>query len=475
MTDINVWVQQEVQGSNFGDKRLNNRFANLLNAFSITPNNSIPGTCKSWGETIAAYRFFNNTNVTQEKILASHIEATMERIREQEVVLIPQDTTEINFSDRQKIDGMGYLGKESSQGFYLHPGIAITPEGLHLGIVDFQTWTRTELGKSKDSNYKPIEAKESYCWIKGYEAANKIALASPNTTVVSIADREGDIYELLTQIPSESNKAYFLIRSTRNRKTCGTTTDCQEKLHDLVKKEKPISTLEFKLPAGKIYSRSIIKERGARSPRTVIQEIRIATTNLSVPYRKDKNLSSVPITIIHCVELNPPSEDEKLEWFLLTSYPVNDAESAKMIIDWYLHRWQIETFFKTLKTGCTIEDLQFENLKATSNCIALYSIVSWRILYLTMLGRICPDIKCDAVFETLEWQSVYSIVHKKKASPQNIPTLNQMIIMIATLGGFLNRKSDGYPGPKVMWIGLQRMKDFTLAWQTLKEISEKPT
>jgi hypothetical protein len=91
-------------------------------------------------------------------------------------------------------------------------------------------------------------------------------------------------------------------------------------------------------------------------------------------------------------------------------------------------------------------------------------IVAWRVLYLTTLGRVCPDIRCDNVFEDEEWQSVYVIATKKP--PKKIPKLNEIILMVAKLGGFLGRKSDGESGPKVMWIGIQKMRGFTLAWET---------
>ncbi len=114
---------------------------------------------------------------------------------------------------------MGYLGHEKSHGFYLHPNLAITPDRLCLGIISFETWTRKELGIRHKRKNKPIEEKETYRWLKGYEAANKIALAAPDTLVVSISDREGDIYEILEKMPSETNKAFWLIRSQMNRKT----------------------------------------------------------------------------------------------------------------------------------------------------------------------------------------------------------------------------------------------------------------
>ncbi|MCX6011872.1 MAG: IS4 family transposase [Chloroflexi bacterium] len=466
MQEIN-WVIEETKTAHFSDERLKKRYINLLDGFTRSPDKSIPGTCKTWKETIAAYRFFNHEDITPREILTPHYEATLKRIKKEKVVLIPQDTTEIDFTGRKELEGMGYLGDERSQGFYLHPSLAITPEKLCLGLIDVQVWQREEFGSRAQRKDKPIKKKESYRWLKGYDAANRIALDAPDTTVVSISDREGDIYEVLAKMPSEENKAYWLIRSGVNRKTL---EGDNLKLQEAVKISSSIGEIEFELPAGRVYNRDKSK-RVQRKKRSVRQEVRVCTVKLCPPRRKDGELSAISINVIHCIEIDPPNEEDKIEWFLLTSLPVNNAEAAIDIVSWYLCRWQIEIFFKLLKSGCTVEKLQFESFKATSNCIALYMIVAWRILYLTTLGRVCPDIECSCVFELDEWQSVYAIA-TKKAPPKKPPKLNEIIIMLAKLGGFLGRKGDGFPGPKVMWIGIQRMKDFTLGWGAFRTMRE---
>jgi len=463
----NNWVIEETREARFTDGRLKKRYINLLDIFTKSPDKSIPGACKTWKETLAAYRFFNHGGITPKEILEPHYSATVERVKKEKVVLIPQDTTEIDFSGRKTLD-VGYLKDENSRGFYIHPSLAITPDKLCLGLVDVQIWQREELGTRADRKDKPIEEKESYRWLEGYEVANRIALDASDTVVVSISDREGDIYEVLEKTPSEENKAYWLIRSSLNRKTL---EEGNLKLRETVKLGLPIGEIEFELPSGKTYNRDKSK-RVKRKKRSVRQEIKVCTVKLCPPPRKGKKLSPVSINVIHCIEIDPPSEEDKIEWFLLTSLPIGNVETAITIVNWYLCRWQIEIFFKILKSGCTIEKLQFESFKAISNCIALYMIVAWRILYLTTIGRVCPDIRCDCVFEIEEWQSVYAIV-AKKSPPKKPPKLNEIILMIAKLGGFLGRKWDGEPGPKVMWIGVQRMRDFTLAWDTFGPTKSK--
>lgn len=303
MQDGLNWIIEETQSANFGDKRLNKRYGHLLNSFASAPNKSIPGAFKSWKETIAAYRFFNNENVTSNEIISPHREATLERIKKEKVVLIPQDTTEIDFSGRKSISGMGYLGSEYSQGFYLHPSLAVTPERSCLGIVDMQVWTRKKLGLRKDRGKKPVEEKESYCWMKGYEAANAIATIAPDTAIISIADREGDIYELLDKTPSRSNKAYWLVRCQHNRRLLDENGKKFElHLREVVQASNPIGEVEFKLPKGKTYNREKFK-RHAREDRTVRQEIRVSTVNIRPPKSKRTKSAPATINVVHCREI----------------------------------------------------------------------------------------------------------------------------------------------------------------------------
>lgn len=469
MDDLRSWIVEETKSANFGDKRLNKRYGNLLNSFVKAPNKSIPASCKGWNETLAAYRFFNHENVNESAILAPHQEATLERIREEKVILIPQDTTQIDFTGRQ-LSGMGYLSKESMQGFFLHPCIAVTPERCCLGVVDVQTWTRDTLDSKEKRKNKPIEEKESYRWIKGYQAANEVASAAPNTTIISISDREGDIYEALEKVPSEENKAFWLIRCNQDRLVFNEeTSEFNLRLKTKVGSEQPLGQIEFQVPATIANSNS--SRRYARGERLVKQEIRACTVFLRPTQRKGKKLKSIAINIVYCKEIEPPKNEPPIEWYLLTSYPLKDAEEAMEIVNWYLCRWVIETFFKVLKSGCKIEELQFETIKGMVNCVALYMIIAWRILYITMLGRNSPDIDCNIVFDESEWQAVYSVV-KKKRPPKDPPKLGEMILMVAKLGGFLGRKSDGDPGSQVMWIGLQRMRDFTIAWEAFHNLQE---
>ena len=174
------------------------------------------------------------------------------------------------------------------------------------------------------------------------------------------------------------------------------------------------------------------------------------------------------MTGILCIENNPPAGASAIEWLLLTDLSASNFEEACEKINWYTCRWQIEIFFKVLKSGCTIGKLQLTD-KNFSACLSFYIIIAWRILYVVVLGRHCPDMSCENVFSPEEWQTVYVVAYRQKP-PTQPPRLNEMIRLVASLGGYLNRKSDPNPGVKTMWIGLRNMQEHIRAKEAFEAV-----
>jgi len=231
-----------------------------------------------------------------------------------------------------------------------------------------------------------------------------------------------------------------------------------DRLLESVEKTKTLGEIEFDLPPG----------RGRKS-RHAVQSLRSCRVTLKGVYRKGGRLQDVDVTVILAREENPPEGEKAIEWFLLTNMEVGTFEEVAARIGWYLCRWQIEVFFKVLKSGCKVEKLQLEKLERLEPALAFYMIIAWRVLYLTVLGKTCPDMPCDVVFDTEEWQAVYIVAHKKMP-PEQPPSLNEMVRTVATFGGFLNRKGDGEPGAQTVWTGLQRTRDFVMAIEALNSL-----
>lgn len=466
------WVIEELAGLSLGDERLNKRAKRIVSQLSHNPTDSIPVACRGAAETKAAYRFFDNEQVSAEKIQETHFGSMLERIEKEPVVLIPQDTTVLNFTNQIERNDAGPTTRDGTKGMFLHCAIAITPEKVCLGVVSSKQWYRTELQKltQKEKTYKnrstSIDTKESFRWFENYRLAHEIALKTPDTTIVSIADREGDIYSIY----EDANKiftrggtgAHYLIRAKNDRRTCNEKGKRgTDKVKSLLKKEKVLGQITVE-----------ISEAKGRKKRIAKLDIYTKKVHIALPdqIRKSKNYQPVEITAILCTE-ESKSEEEAIEWLLITDLPVLSFEQACEKIQWYTCRWQIEIFFKILKSGCKIEKIQLTD-KNFRICLSFYLIIAWRILYVVMMGRYCPDISCECVFSKEEWHTTYIVLYRKKP-PEIPPTLNEMTRMVAALGGYLNRKSGPEPGVKTMWIGFRNMQEHIKAKEAFESVYGK--
>jgi hypothetical protein len=466
------WTERETVACDFNDLRLLQRMQLILARLAENPTASLKAAFRGWAEVMAAYRFCNNKRTSVETVIGPHREATLLRVREHARVLHVQDTSELDYTPKKKLKGTGPLSETSRQGFFAHNQLVITPERLVLGVwqTDIDARDENEHGKAAERKQKPIEEKESHRWLKGYRAACDLAERS-GSQVISCADREADIYEIFQEhlqgVESGKIVADFLIRSNQNR-LCMREADEEVfgKLHAKAASSPLLGTLAVEVKAKEQYKKvkGGSRKKVSRSGRTATLEIRATTVTLRPPQRKDSKLREVKMQVVIAAEKAPPSGEEPIVWILLTSLPVPDFAAALEIIELYRVRWEIEVFHRVLKTGCKVEQLQLKNDEATKVAVALYMVVAWRVLYVMRLGRECPNLPCDAVFEPDEWQSLWVICHGPE-SLRTTPTLGEFVLKVAEFGGFLARKADGQPGPQALWQGLTRLRDFTLAWQ----------
>lgn len=450
------WAAEELRGVDLGDGRLNRRAIDVLGRLADKPPLSIPDACEGWSETKAAYRFFGNGKVSPERILAPHTQATLERARGEGVVLCVGDTTELSFTGKNDIGGLGPLTYEAERGMYLHPLLAVSPGRVPLGLLNALMWSRDPegYGRSAEQARAPIDEKESSRWLENYRHVSELQRSSAETEFVFLADREADIYEIFAE-SREEGRAPFVIRSNSDRRLAG-----GGKLRETVAATPALGTLAFDLPA-----RPARRGKPARKARRVFQKVHLARVRLKPPDGKAA-LGEVELTVVLVRETHPPQGEEPVVWYLLTPIPVETLDQAQILIEWYLCRWQIEVFFRILKSGCKVERLQLEAIDRLENALAIFLIVAWRVLLLTMVGRNCPDLPCDAVFTTEEWRTVYILKYEKP--PKKPPPLQQMVRLVSTFGGFLNRKRDGEPGPKALWTGLQHLRVSVIAIEAVR-------
>lgn len=457
------WAEKEFDTVDFGDKRLNDRAVMLALRLGENSTESIPSACYGWYEARSAYRFFENEKVTSEKVLSPHIKETHKRMASEKRVLLLQDTTELDYSNHKKKTGIGYLNSKKHKGLLEHPLYAITEDRLPLGLVKMAWWTRESLGQEIRHEERPIEEKETFRWLEHYREGNRLARAMPGTHFVVIGDRESDIYELLMEAAEAKQTggpvADLLVRSSHDR-LVKTKEGKKGKLREVVSKSPVLGNVEFEL-----------QSRKGEAARWVKQEVRAMQLTIRVTQRRGHrgNIKPFVINVIHMKEIKPPADVKPVEWFLLTTVDVgNDFQKICSVIKWYLARWEIELYFKTLKSGCTVEEIQLQEEQRFLSCLALYHVIAWQIMFLVTIGRVHPTLCCTEFLTEDEWHAAYVLIKKKK--PGKPPTIEEAIILIARVGGYLARKSDGPPGLKNIWRGLARLHQFSKYNQIVSEV-----
>lgn len=448
------WAEEEFYGIDLGDKRLNTRLLSVSRDLYARPQANIPQACQTRAKTKAAYRFFSNKQATMESILNPHFEATAERMEKEKVILAVQDTTSLNYSSHPMTEGLGLIGSSENGpiGLILHSTMSFNGEGTPLGLLDSQCWVRDagDFGKKQQRHQKAIEEKESYKWLRSYKEASKAQKLCPDTMVVSVGDRESDIYELFHLAKDTPSGAKILVRASHDR----TLTD-NKRLWGKVSNGPVQGIQELELP----------RRRGKPS-KIVRLEVRSAAITLKPPKRK-RNLSALSLWAVYAKEEGSIEKGDGIEWMLLTDIPVNSFDDALEKLTWYTLRWGIEVYFKTLKSGCKIEQRQLGSAESIKSCLAIDLVVAWRIYHLAKLGRETPDVPCTVYFEEEEWKALTAFVTEDPIIPEDVPSLRDIMRTVSTLGGFLCRNSDGEPGTKSLWLGLQRLDDITATWRVV--------
>jgi hypothetical protein len=283
----------------------------------------------------------------------------------------------------------------------------------------------------------------------------------PQTQIVNVADREADLYDIFLETQSEpgTESADFVIRSKEDRCTNERVPPSEHGTRYAVYRK---ARDEVRASPVRVRQTITLPQTPKRQARQAELEIRARPVTLRHPKHRP-DLADVDCSMVYVQEIDGPGDGTDVEWWLITSLPVDSVEDIERVINYYKARWTIEIYFRVLKTGCKVEDIQLETTDRLKTCLAFYRIIAWRVLCLTHLNRECPTLPCTAVFAECEWQSVWRVTTQQEL-PDHPPPLSEFVRLLASLGGYNNRRTEAPPGPQPIWIGIQRMADFTLAW-----------
>lgn len=438
MATTEEWARQQWQGVELGDKRRNARAVKTGTQMAAHPAASIPQQFPNWPDLKATYRLLHAPGVTHETLSRPHWLAVRQAAETSHgPVLFIKDDSSLDFSQRQAT-GLGRISN-ISQGLILHSCLAVVPgtPPQILGLAHQKVWARTgppHKGRETMAEQYHRKGKETENW---FGCLEQIGTVPHGACWVSVSDRGSDIFDYLRRATEQGWQCLY--RMAHNRKIVKEDGD-YGRLRDWLQTVPPAAeeTLE-------------LRTRGDRAARQVVLSLawghtRIAPTTVSYQERRH---APVDVWVLHAYEDAPPAGEPPVEWWLLSTLPIENAQQAHERMQWYRQRWLIEEYHKALKTGCGIEASQLKEGQAIMGLLGFLSIIAVRLLQLRDWARNEPEMLASRV---VDHQLLTFLCQLRKKDAVQM-TVYQFWREVAKLGGFIGRKSDGEPGWQTLWRG----------------------
>lgn len=447
-----LWTERLGRGR-FGDQRLATRVRILVAAIVAHAEASLPQIFPCLRELKAASACFSNPRVSPAAILSTDRPGCLAALAAGETVLMVQDTTALTWA-HPATAGLGRVSRYRHQrGMLAHTALAVRPDGVALGSVAQALWERdpAQTGQRYQRRQRATAAKESQRW-QETELASLVDIP-PTVHAITVADREADIFALFAA-PRPAH-ADLLIRAAHDRVV--TVDDERRHLWAAVEAAPVLGCHPVAVQRA--------QDRDAREAYCRLRVCRVQLQPPQQPAPGTPQQAPLALTALLLQEVGAPPHTVPLCWLLLTTLPVPDLVAAGQCVQYYTLRWLVERYHFVLKTGCGVEQLQLQHADRLERAVAVYCLVAWRVLGLTYQGRETPAAPCDTVLQPAEWETL-TCLHDQTPTPRPTPpSLGEAVQWIAQLGGFLARRGDGEPGPRTVWRGYTRLREYVVARQ----------
>jgi transposase Tn5 family protein len=426
------------------------------------PEEAFSKACGEAGRQ-AAHRIFEHPSSTVSGLLHGHVEQTAVRCQGHALVLAVQDSTEFEYTSHKAAQDLGPLGRGLTRGLMGHSVLAVTPEGLPLGVLHLQLWARdpSQKGQKHDRRKKNTWEKESQKWIEGLAGAE--AALPTEQAVLLVADREADVFAYLAA-PRRPNTD-LLIRACRAR----TVTVARPSEEGGVLRG---SLLAVAVSAPGVGQMRVTVPRKPGQPECeVTLEVRATAAQVQPPRHRKAGEPNTPqgVSVVCATEVGFPVGEKPIQWILITTGSVTTGEEACRIVRYYARRWVIERWHYTLKSGCQVEKLQFDDATSLKHGLAVYAVVAWHLLWMTHVARTDPAQPATVVVDALEHEVL------EAASRRSLPTVRDVVRAIAKLGGCAGSPSMGEPGVKSLWLGWRRLDGMVEGYRLARRPYIAPT
>lgn len=448
------WAEQQFAGAKLTDIRRVARVQQIAEAMAVHPGRSIPKLCGSPYAVKATYNLFKHEDATPDNIQAGHRALVREGMQQPGVSLLLEDTTELSWSGKQAIAGLGPIGNSAAglQGFFVHTVLSVrwldAPQDNSkrrpvevLGLRDQQYYVRTSCRRPRESSQERLKRdRESQVWS---QASQRVGRAPAGVRWIRVADREADIYEYLASCQALGHS--FVIRAAKDRALSHPETGKRTgRLLTAARSAVPLGECTLEL-----------RQRPKRPARPAHLCVSTTAVTLSAPWRPGHGRGRKPpiqCTAVRVWEATVPEAGERLEWILLCDADVAHFAQARECARQYSTRWVIEEYHQAIKTGLGAERLQLESAERLFAAIAIMSVVAFRLIELRERLRRQPDAEAaQAGVSPLELEVL------RQKSGRTLRTVREVALAIGRLGGHLNRTRDGLPGWQTLWHGMNTL------------------
>lgn len=429
------WAEQTFGQAPLGDRRRTRRAVKAACGMVRDPAASLPKQQQTWKDLKAVYRLLDEPKVTFEALMQPHWQQTHACLQREAVVLLVQDTTEIDLSAHARMAGLGPIGNGQGRGFLLQTVLAVVPEAQAvLGCLAQRPFLRVPAPKSEQRYQRRHRAnRETDVWMQVVEQIGTPACAG---LLVHVGDRGADRLPFFRACLRQ--ETHFVVRAAQNRRIQAEEHAIGHLL-DRVRAWPSQGQRPFDVPAS----------HGRQARQTTLQ-ISCGPATLLPPWNDPRgSIEPLPIWVVRVWEGDPPAGEEALEWILLTSLPTETCEQAWLRVDWYRCRWVVEEYHQCLKTGCRLEERPLRTLGRLLRLLGWLSPIAVHLLQLRDLARLAPDAAAAQVIEPV----MCALVAAHAALPPEQLTVAQFWQEVARLGGYLAQRRDGPPGWKTLWKG----------------------
>jgi hypothetical protein len=436
-----TWASTTFGAAELGDQRRTERLVSRASAIAHDPAASLPKAMRTWSDTIAAYRFLDNEQISHEQIMMPHWIATRHEAAQRPCVLLVADTTEMNLSSHKTTKDVGPVGLGlGAQGFYVHTVLALDASSKQiLGCAYQEPFIRQPAPKQETRAQRGLRARESQIWER---CAQQIGEAPSGVRWVHVGDRAAAIFTFWQTC--QHLGCDFVVRVMEDRGVFS-----QEDEGPADPKMDHLRQLARRLPAqaGRHLHMRAEHERKARDAWVLMgyQQVRIQPPVNGAWLQKTEMVAS----LIRVWEPAPPEGVEPLEWILESLVPIQSVEQAWEQVQWYGWRWLLEDFHHALKTGCQVENRQVRPVAAHWRLLGILTPTALRLLLLREIAQNAPE---TPACEVVSWEVVQVVAHLAKRASKTM-SASLLWRTIASFGGYLNRTCDGPPGWKTLWQG----------------------